>query len=703
MIFERLTLHNFQRYGGTNTIEFPDPEETSLVVVLAPNNTGKTTILRAIDFLFYGSLGGESSETAWKLVTDVIRDETKTGTEVHAWVEGRLKFSDDHTVTLRRRIVARRPTEKQWMVESPKLLWKKTDGPNDKFAVDDGQYQVKIDNGVPQDLFSWFYFHGEPAKGRMGHGASAGVLEPLKKVIQIRRWKDARTNIEAVLKSLRQQEAKEAGANKVFLDLRHREGVVRKGLEANRLELNNLKNEEREKVRLKNQLDTELDEVSSKAQASQELHAQLQKHKLAEQKAEQAVVYADSAICELVRNSLGVSLLESTFGHVDRHLDELRTRNLLPADVSKGFIERILKGEQCVCGSCLDAEKRAELGKYLSQTLAAQTNRDLIALADALEGGKASAMRRKAEGFATRFTNLKAERSAAMGNLDSARKSTDGLLPKIEQSSIKRFTELVNQVRKVEGEIRDLQRIQAEKAELIRKQESTLATLATEITKARPKRGAAKMDGISKAIEMAENVREKLGEGELKFREAVHGILQERLNHYFGVATSGNTAWIDRENFLPSMRDRNGLTVINPGGGEQQVLNLAFVIALAELRTMINEDMASAGLGSRLLGDQSFVLDSPFTSADPNFMKAIAEFLPGKAPQMLLLLAKQNWPDTVRDTLAPHISRVYGVRLHTSVAPNDPEAFRFTWKGKTIDLREHLPEGETSFSTFHEL
>jgi hypothetical protein len=74
MIFERLTLHNFQRYGGTNTIEFPDPDESSLVVVLAPNNTGKTTILRAIDFLFYGSLVGENSETAWKLITDSVRD-----------------------------------------------------------------------------------------------------------------------------------------------------------------------------------------------------------------------------------------------------------------------------------------------------------------------------------------------------------------------------------------------------------------------------------------------------------------------------------------------------------------------------------------------------------------------------------------------------------------------------------------------------
>jgi DNA sulfur modification protein DndD len=703
MIFERLTLHNFQRYGSTNTIEFPDSEDSSLVVVLAPNNTGKTTILRAIDFLFYGSLCGESHENAWKLVTDVVRDETKTGTEVMAWVEARIKLPNDEVRTVRRQIVARRPTENRWMVESPKLLWKKTDSPNEKFSVDDGHLQVKIDNAVPQDLFSWFYFYGEPAKGKMGHGASAGVLEPLKKVIQIRRWKDARTNIEAVIKSLRQQEAKEAGANKTYVELRNREGVVRKGLETNRLDLNELKNVQSELVREKNRLDVELAEVSSKAKASQELHTQLQKHKLDEQKAEQAMKAADNQVCELLRNSLAVPLLVPAFGPVDKHLAELRSRNLLPADVSRGFIERLLKGTNCVCGSCLDETKRAELESYLGKTLAAQTNRDLVALADALEGGEESVLRKRAAAFSGKLTRLKAERSEAATLLAAAKQAIEGLMPKIEEASITRFTELVNAVRKIERDISENQRVQGEKAESIRRQESTLASLATELAKARPKRGADKMEGISKAIELAENVREKLAEGETSFRQAVHGILQERLTHYFGVATSGNSAWIDRENFLPSMHDRNGLTVTNPGGGEQQVLNLAFVIALAELRTMINEDMTSAGLGGRLLGDQSFVLDSPFTSADPNFMKAIAEFLPGKAPQMLLLLAKQNWPDSVRETLAPHISRVYGVKLHTSVAPNDPEAFRFEWKGKTVDLREELPVGQASFSTFHEL
>ena len=57
--------------------------------------------------------------------------------------------------------------------------------------------------------------------------------------------------------------------------------------------------------------------------------------------------------------------------------------------------------------------------------------------------------------------------------------------------------------------------------------------------------------------------------------QELYAKLQKRPTHYFGVATSGNTAWIDRENFLPSMHDRNNLVVTNPGGGEQQVFPLS--------------------------------------------------------------------------------------------------------------------------------
>ena len=63
--------------------------------------------------------------------------------------------------------------------------------------------------------------------------------------------------------------------------------MVRKSLETNRLDLNALKTAEAELGRSKARLDIELAEVSAQAKASQELYAQLQKHKLDEQQAQQ--------------------------------------------------------------------------------------------------------------------------------------------------------------------------------------------------------------------------------------------------------------------------------------------------------------------------------------------------------------------------------------------------------------------------------
>jgi hypothetical protein len=62
-------------------------------------------------------------------------------------------------------------------------------------------------------------------------------------------------------------------------------------------------------------------------------------------------------------------------------------------------------------------------------------------------------------------------------------------------------------------------------------------------------------------------------------------------------------------------------------------------------------------------------------------------------------MAKQNWPDSVRQTLAPLISAAYGIRPHTPVVPNDANAFRFRWNGSIAELWEQIPAGKASFGT----
>lgn len=57
MIIRHITIHNLFTYYGSQTLELPTGEENSLTVVVAPNNSGKTSIIRALKFAFYGEKG----------------------------------------------------------------------------------------------------------------------------------------------------------------------------------------------------------------------------------------------------------------------------------------------------------------------------------------------------------------------------------------------------------------------------------------------------------------------------------------------------------------------------------------------------------------------------------------------------------------------------------------------------------------------
>ena len=42
---------------------------------------------------------------------------------------------------------------------------------------------------------------------------------------------------------------------------------------------------------------------------------------------------------------------------------------------------------------------------------------------------------------------------------------------------------------------------------------------------------------------------------------------------------------------------------------------------------------------------------------------------------MVLLVAKQNWTEPIQKTLEKHVTKVFGMRRHTNVAAEDPDAF----------------------------
>lgn len=706
MIFERLTLHQFQRFRDTSTIEFPEPNAgKSIVLVLAPNNSGKTTVLRALRFLLYGYLAGHDRDGAWNLANDLVRSKARPGENIDVWVEARMVIGDSPPITIRRQLRVRRNGPDRWIVEGPYLLHKKTEQAAEPFQPDaDGSLQSRIETDVPEDLFSWFYFEGEPADRKMSKGNSRALVEPLKKAIQLRRWSRAISLAESVASNLKTKLQRESRNHGAYTALIHRKDVVMRGKAENENELAKAARELRDLQTQYAQIDASCQEVSAKAAESQGLYRRLKDQEQKRDRATADLAHARAEIRSLVAQSGGLPLLGFAIPTVELRLKELRDANLLPADISKGFIERLMSSSKCVCGRCIDEAAIAELQAYMARTLASATSNDLTNLANALEGGKDSPLRKRIESYPGQLAAAVSRKTDAARELADAVAAVADLKPQVQSSSIEEFNRLIRERDRVAGEVRKKEDLMRDLSTKIQGQVAALKVLNADLAKARPKKGAGQIPKLEAALDVAERLAGNLREGRQRFQDAVYDLLQERLSHHFDkTVTGGNRAKLDRETLLPHMVDPFGNVVRNAGGGEAQVLAIAFVAGLAELRTRINRDLKAAGLGGRLLGEQGFVVDSPFTSADHNYMRAIAEFLPGKAPQLLVMIAKQNWPDTVREALEPHVARAYGITLHTPARAHDPESFNFRLDGKTVCLREELAMGELSYTTFSEI
>jgi DNA sulfur modification protein DndD len=61
-------------------------------------------------------------------------------------------------------------------------------------------------------------------------------------------------------------------------------------------------------------------------------------------------------------------------------------------------------------------------------------------------------------------------------------------------------------------------------------------------------------------------------------------------------------------------------------------------------------------------GIYPIVMDSPFGQLDPEHRKNIAEGIPALAPQVVLMVAEQQWTDEIHQALRPRMGKEYTLR-----------------------------------------
>lgn len=699
MIIKEIRFSNFLVFSGEQSIQLPTSAESNVVVILAPNNTGKTNVIRALKFLFYGHLAGCTEATAYRLIHDGARAAARVGNEVSASVQVSIELNGEE-LTLRRTVKALKCGPDQWLL--PEVSFGRFEdirGSRPRLLLDsDGFYQTKLRTMVPEKLFDAFYFKGEPLDGKLLGGVNA-IRESLGSFLHEDRWEEAESAAERVRQHFQRQLGRLTEQNADYTRLLNDEELFRNHLVKEQDKLRQLKTKREELVAKFEEVTSRLQELGTGGDAEKwvsrlrELRGRLDTARRTHQK-------SDSEIARLVGTSRGIPFLIEALPTARRILHQMQEDNILPADISEPFVNRVLSAKCCVCGHPHDDHTRAAWKSYKEKTLSVDLNRGLSDLLNAVDEKSNRGFVHFTKELAAKISSTRDARSAALTEIETIEKSVADLEKKLQDSPVEEIRRLSNCLRELTVQ---RERMTGEITQLetgISNIQNTLKSHKDKLHKARPLGALAQKEKTLRlARERAEKLRLLIQESREVMTRSFYEILQRSVTEYYDhSAYDGSRARINRATLLPAI-EADGQIRGNLGGGQSQLLALAYIVSLSRLRKNLHLQMKKLGIGYGQVDDQSFVLDSPFNQVTEHYAHAIAKFLDGNARQAILLLARHQW-NLVRPVIEPASPKVFAFRYHTLEAKitelqkRDPKLEDFTYQvyGKKLNLIEELPK-----------
>lgn len=715
MIVHSLEFYNFLPFYERQQMHF-DAEKDSdrpFTLIIAPTNSGKTTTIRALRFLFYNEINdGEEIGNYHKLVNHRAKLDCPANRNVEAWVKAEITWGDGEKVTFRRRIEAARVGDGMDSFSDAvegQLERQVLDERTGHDFVTDDEFQDRIDLYAPRLLFNSFFFAGEPGEGHIDPttASGAGLEDDIRRLFRMGAWQKAR---DALMKIQRGLSAVDAQRDDLQAAAENAFSAYQKAQD----NLNECKNEilklediiERDK-RARTETYRKLLDSRPKGDAAEKFHkeAKVWEEKKTSARAQEKSTRADAE--NLVVEDCGKAFVLDGLKAVEREIAVLREQDLLPADVSKDFINKLLeKADKCICGRSLSQSEetaREEIKRHLELSLASNTSSALQGLAKSLEsksGAQVSSFEENENERAKRIEdNLNAEMNFSLAADDAERKAAD-FAKKVDEADIEESRRLNREHHKLE------QKISADE-QTVGNLKRHLSSLETSLKKRKEEYQEAKIR-LPKDQQAATQLRELksnkiqatlelLEETERLLKESLRESLQERVRDYYdGSVTDGSVAKIEH-NLCPRIY-RNEVVMTALGGGQKLMLQLAFVVALADLYREVRDLYKSLGLILRNSDHISLFADAPFAHAAQTYNEAIVNFLARTpSPQVVLLLHKQQW-NAVENHLDGKVKQAFGYCLNTPKEVESSEEYEFELDGNSTSLLNPLKPGEEAFS-----
>ena len=100
MLIKKLTLHNFRQYVGTQEIEFSTDKEKNVTVLIGVNTSGKTTLIRAFEWILYNKNEFDDKN----LLNKNVADNMQVGETQSVWGSLVIDHNDREYEIIRKQI-----------------------------------------------------------------------------------------------------------------------------------------------------------------------------------------------------------------------------------------------------------------------------------------------------------------------------------------------------------------------------------------------------------------------------------------------------------------------------------------------------------------------------------------------------------------------------------------------------------------------
>ena len=646
MRIQSLTASNFMPYKGEMELVFPQDEQRNVLIVFGDNMRGKTSILNAIRWAFYGEALGRHSRPI--PLQEIVNKEAVLADN---WrVEVHVKFDANGYVYDLRRVADRRP-----MVASPSRPEDFTHSiylTRDGTPVSGDQVEAEIGLIAPKQISRFFLFDGELLQeyetlliedSRQGQQ----IKEAIEQVLGVPALTNGRVDVQTILKQAQRRQNADlkliAGLEKQaerLADLTGQIDAIDRDLE----ELTErLKRTREERTTLDDELEAAQSVISAKATLDAKVGDQAFLVRECDKKEAERLDLISGSWKDLLDTQLQLkrTQLESQRKVL---IESIEKRSGLAQKISD--LRLLLDTHECpTCEQVLADDKRSQVGEALGKTeVELQSIEDSTAALQGISGQLDALSKIRGTNAKDRIHQVEKDLQGYQVRLTQVENEIEKLRDEIsgyDTAEIARkrviHSEKIKEEGRLQGDILD-QNVQRKKLA----DELAISQKAIEgLTKDRTQRSTVK---VSLCADLEQVFSQSIEHLRDKLRKRVEVLANEAFKQ---MTTQKSYRGLE-------INDNYGLQIIDASGGNVAVRSAgAEQIVALSLIDGLNRTGRSAG---------PVIMDTPFGRLDLDHRDNILKYLPSVTSQFVLLVhSGEIRKDTDLAVIAGRIGAVYEI------------------------------------------